>query len=692
MKKYLILAAAATVVLLGACTKKEAPYSPGAKDEGMGYYFAKEAANTTIKVAEAKIHCDVELLRSEINGAASTVITVNDTSSIFFNSKSVKVDFPDKIHKMKIGFDVEMDKLVIGKKYAIGFKIPSERSQYAPDSLTVIVDYPEPWVAYEKPGTFTDNYYFAAGPVDVTVERNGLYPNRYRIANPYKSILGESQNARADAYLNFEILKEGDVLNGVQLTKNGIIVFDEYNTGYEHPNYGEDIVWIHVSDPFLNKKSWYAECQTMEEYEYTSVIKWIDEDNLVPGVIQMDPFYMLKGLYGGWWAEADETIVITMPDYVILDTSVEVAFNSIRYDAKFKPFVAVDVNLGEDVAKAKAIVVAGNDANAALAAILAGGEDVVDVEGPELVIPMPADAATGKYSVVVATFDPDDAFAEAAFVSFNYVKAGEVPNPALFDYTAEDIVAPITKEDLLSRNWTLYGGYYDADAEDYVALDELCPITIVEVDDEAGAEEDLISVKGLSLGAGSHYGFDDSMEFEYYDGVIYSFVYEKQSFSVGGATYYINPEIGFVQGGEHYSTAEDPYVIVGGLVADNVLAFCDSGEYADYDVAYDGSVYWSLYTATGDEEEPYEWKGDLVEITNMRFVSGEDAVAPAPASPLKAIKKSFKNRTNYVETERAYLQRCIHEHMMPKNINLGTKQVIEKGKVTKKVAIDKITR
>ena len=66
--------------------------------------------------------------------------------------------------------------------------------------------------------------------------------------------------------------------------------------------------------------------------------------------------------------------------------------------------------------------------------------------------------------------------------------------------------------------------------------------------------------------------------------------------------------------------------------------------------------------------------------------------AEAPAAPLNAIKKSFSHRSNFVETERAYLQRCIKEHMAPKNINLGTNQVIETGKVVKKVEIGKIAR
>ena len=251
MKKYIILAAAATVVLLGGCAKTESEYSPGPVDEGMGYYFAGDATNTTVDVNQDKLSCSVELLRAKVEGAASKTISVNDTSSIFFPSNSVTVDFPDKANKVKISFDIERDKLEIGKKYAIGFKIPSESTSYAPDSLTVIVNYPEPWQAFSKPGTFQDNYYFAGnGSWNVTVEQNGLYPNRYRVATPYKNLLG-TLSANASDYLEFEILPKGSTLNGTEITEDGIVVFSECNIGYHHSSYDEDIVWIHVSDSFL---------------------------------------------------------------------------------------------------------------------------------------------------------------------------------------------------------------------------------------------------------------------------------------------------------------------------------------------------------------------------------------------------------------------------------------------------------
>ena len=695
MKKYIILAAAATVVLLGGCAKTESEYSPGPVDEGMGYYFAGDATNTTVDVNQDKLSCSVELLRAKVEGAASKTISVNDTSSIFFPSNSVTVDFPDKANKVKISFDIERDKLEIGKKYAIGFKIPSESTSYAPDSLTVIVNFPEPWQAFSKPGTFQDNYYFAGnGSWNVTVEQNGLYPNRYRVATPYKNLLG-TLSADASDYLEFEILPKGSTLNGTEITEDGIVVFSECNIGYHHSSYDEDIVWIHVSDSFLSKKTWWLASQTMEEFSYTRVVEWIDEDNLVPGIIQFDPFYMLKGLYGGWWAEADGTVTLIMPDYVILDTSVDVQFNHFVFDKNYKPSVSVAVTLGEDVAIAKAVAIQGTDYEAAVEGILEN-EDAIDItESGDVIVPLPADAETGKWSVVVATFSEDgEAYkaGEAAYVSFNFVKAGDTPNPATFEYGPEDIVKAISKEDLIATPWNLYASYYDEEAENYSLIEELGGITITDFEDAEDAEEDVVLVKGMSAGVGEYYGFDDTMPFEYYEGVIYSLTYEMQSFKIGDNTIYIAPEIGYAASGEHYASAEDPYLMLGGLVNDSILAFVTTDEYASYGVAFDGSVYWNAYTESGDEEEPYTSLGSVLELVNPRLVAGGAEAAEAPAAPLNAIKKSFSHRSNFVETERAYLQRCIKEHMAPKNINLGTKQVIETGKVVKKVEIGKIAR
>ena len=411
----------------------------------------------------------------------------------------------------------------------------------------------------------------------------------------------------------------------------------------------------------------------MEEFCYTRVVEWIDEENLVPGIIQFDPFYMLKSLYGGWWAEADGSVTLIMPDYVILDTSVDVQFNHFIFDKNYKPSVSVAVTLGEDVALAKAVAIQGTDYEAALEGILEN-EDAVDItESGDVTIPLPADAETGKWSVVVAAFSEDGESykaGEAAYVSFNFVKAGDTPDPATFEYGPEDIVDAISKEDLLATQWNLYASYYDEEAEDYSLIEKLGGVTISDLEDAEDAEEDVVLVKGMSAGVAEEYGFDDTMPFEYYEGVIYSLTYEKKSFKVGDNTYFVEPEIGYAANGEHDASAEDPYLMLGGLVSDNILAFVATDEYASYGVSFDGSLYWSAYAETGDEEEPYSSLGDILELVNPRLVAGGAEAAEAPASPLHAIKKSFSQRSNYVETERAYLQRCIKEHVLPKNINL----------------------
>lgn len=706
MKKYIILAAAATVVLLGGCAKTESEYSPGPVDEGMGYYFAGNATNTTVDVNQDKLSCSVELLRAKVEGAASKTISVNDTSSIFFPSNSVTVDFPDKANKVKISFDIERDKLEIGKKYAIGFKIPSESTNYAPDSLTVIVNYPEPWKAFSKPGHFTDGFLFPmvlgapGGPVDVTVERNDLDPKRYRIVNPYKALLeslGGSQDESGSEYLNFTILNKGDKLNGVEITEDGIVVFDLHNVGYAPSSLGENAHLIHKSDPFLTEKSWYAEEQSMDTYKLCHVSAWIDEANLVPGIIDFDAFVAGYESKLGWFASdyTDYAFELIMPDYVILDTSVDVQFNHFIFDKNYKPSVSVAVTLGEDVALAKAVAIQGTDYEAALEGILEN-EDAVDItESGDVTIPLPADAETGKWSVVVAAFSEDGESykaGEAAYVSFNFVKAGDTPDPATFEYGPEDIVDAISKEDLLATQWNLYASYYDEEAEDYSLIEKLGGVTISDLEDAEDAEEDVVLVKGMSAGVAEEYGFDDTMPFEYYEGVIYSLTYEKKSFKVGDNTYFVEPEIGYAANGEHDASAEDPYLMLGGLVNDSILAFVATDEYASYGVSFDGSLYWSAYAETGDEEEPYSSLGDILELVNPRLVAGGAEAAEAPASPLHAIKKSFSQRSNYVETERAYLQRCIKEHVLPKNINLGTEQVVETGKVVKRVEIGKIAR
>ena len=700
--KYLILSVAA-LLAMASCQRKET-YTPAEKEVGTRYYFT--SVEKTVKVTPELKNVSVDIYRTDLVDAKNK-ISVSDTTAahVFYSSKDVEVNFDSKENKTTISFAVDMDKLVIGKKYAVVFTVPEAiATAYAASSIKVIVDYPEPWVAFDKPGSFTDGFLFPmvlgvpGGPVDVTVEQNGLFPNRYRIANPYGAILGlyeVKQTELADEYLNFTILKKGDKLNGVDITEDGIVVFDMHNVGYVSSALGEEVAIIHKSDPVISGKRWYAEEQTMATYGLSKVVKWIDEANLVPGIIDFDGFVAGYSNLSGWFASdyAEYTFELVMPDYVILDASVELAFNSIQYDAQYKPSVSFNVALGEDVALAKAALIEGKDFGAALAGI-DNNDDAIEVtEGGDFVLPIPADAETGKWSVVVATYTKGDKgleLADAGYVSFHFVKAGEVPDPLSWEYDAADIVDGISKEDLIATSWSLYAAEWDDAANDYGPIQKLGAVSISDFEEvDAEPEVDTVLVKGLSVGAAELYGFDDTMPFEYYEGIIYNLDSEVVSFEMG-STYYVEPEWGFLYQGQHYSDVS-AYLVIGGMVSDNILAFAETDEVAGE--TYDGCLYWSVYSDASASGASY--LTDIADIYQPRLVAGDGSAAapsPAAANRLKAIKKSFCHRTNFVETERAYLHRCIDEHKMPKNIGLGTKQVIESGKVFKKADVGAANR
>lgn len=701
--KYLILSVAALLVM-ASCQRKET-YTPAEKEVGTRYYFT--SVEKTVKVTPELKNVSVDIYRTDLVDAKNK-ISVSDTTAahVFYSSKDVEINFDSKENKTTISFAVDMDKLVMGKKYAVVFTVPEAiATAYAADAIKVIVDYPEPWVAFDKPGSFTDGFLFPmvlgvpGGPVEVTVEQNELSPNRYRIVNPYGVILasyGVKQTDVADEYLNFTILKKGDTYNGVDITEDGIVIFDMHNTGYAPSALGQEAAMFHKSDPILNgKKGWYAEEQTMATYSLTKVVKWIDEANLVPGIIDFDAYVASYEKISGWFASdyASYTFELVMPNYVELDASVMVSFNSIQYDAQYNPSVSVNVALGEDVALAKAVLIEGKDFDAALAGI-DDNEDAVDVtEGGDFSLAIPADAETGKWSVVVAAYTKGDKgfeLADAGYVSFHFVKAGEVPDPLSWEYDAADIVDGISKEDLIATNWSLYASEWDDAANDDGPIQKIGAVSISDFEEvDAEPEVDTVLVKGLSAGVAELYGFDDTMPFEYYEGIIYNLESEVTSFESGG-TYYVEPEWGILYQGQHYSDVS-AYLVIGGMVSDNILAFGETDMVAGE--TYDGNLYWCAYTDASASGASYA--GDIAGIYQPRLVAGDGSAAapsPAAANRLKAIKKSFCHRTNFVETERAYLHRCIDEHKMPKNIGLGTKQVIESGKVFKKADVGAANR
>ena len=626
--KYLILSATA-LFALAACQRNEV-YTPAEKEEGAHFYFS--SAEMTVAVDDSHVEPFIELFRTDAD-PVSKVISVNDTSGIFFSDKTAKFDFPAKIHKTKLYFSVVRDKLEIGTKYAIGFKIPSDASAYGQDSLTVIVDYPEPWtvignaVIVDKWLEISNDPRDRETGVDATIvmEQNALYPNRFRMQDPWGTLWAakgySNDNADpTDEYVYLTLLQPGDKVGSVSITISDptLVYYDDICTGYYDAGNGGTHLYCHPS----GFKSTPAET----DWTHNCVVEWQEADekgNKLPAIVQIAPFPYMEGI-GGWnKSQEDGLIQIIFPGVDLSDFNISLDFEGVLVNKKEN---SAFVNLGfdgADVAKVALVVIPGDDPEDAFALIKAENENVVVVEEEGYVkVPVPAGSEPGKYSVVAVPLDEEGPVVDfAKLIVFVY---GDV-SPLKLEYSVDDLLEePITKEKLFGTTWAAIS----TEEGDPIDREYLGSVTFEEADDVA-AGSDRIIAHGFSYGGGEYYGFNDALYMEWYKGSIYTLANKK----VGSAYGFDIIPVCLTDDGEIYDEESD-YLMVGGYVEEGVIALVSAEE----------ENFVQLWFGAFKDGELVDWFTSMkyILLVDPKIVDITDFIPsdPAPA-PAKAIQKKY---------------------------------------------------
>ena len=625
--KYLIFSAAA-LLALASCRRDEV-YNPAEKEEGSRFYFS--AAEMTVKVDDSHLEPFIELYRTDA-AEVSKVIAVNDTSGIFFSSNSAKLDFPVKVNKSKLTFSVVRDQLEIGRKYAIGFKIPSETTAYGLDSLTVIIDYPEPWTVIGN-AIIIDNWLeITNDPRDkesveatIEMEQNAIYPNRFRLKDPWGALWEAAkyadENAEStDEYVYITLLQPGNLVGDVPITISDptLVYYDDICTGYYDAGNGGTHYYCHPS----GFKSTPAET----DWTHNCVVEWQEADekgNRIPAIVQIAPFPYMFGV-GGWnKSQEDGLIQIIFPGVDLSDFNISLDFEGVLVNKKEN---SAYVNLsfeGADVAKVALVVIPGDDPEDAFALVEAENENVVIVEEQGFVkVPIPAGSEPGKYSVVAVPLDEEGPVVDfAKVIVFVY---GDV-SPLKLEYSIDDLLdEPITKEKLFGTTWAAIS----TEEGDPIDREFLGSVTFEEADDVA-EDSDRIIAHGFSYGAGEYYGFNDALYMEWYKGSLYTLANEK----IGSAYGFDIIPVCLTDDGEIYDEESD-YLMVGGYVEEGVIALVSAEE----------ENFVQLWFGAFKDGELVDWFSSMkyILLVDPNIVDITDFIPsdPAPA-PAKAIQKKY---------------------------------------------------
>lgn len=405
--------------------------------------------NSTSKVALSKdaTSFTVPVLRVATTEAATIALTSTDESGIFTIPSSVSFAAGENKALVTIGYDPTKLEYDDFKSITLSLSDTSYGTPYGSSSLSFLAGIPSPFVTIGK-AKFMDSWmYDAETYFDVTLQQNEINPDIYRIVNPYNEILvkgGYSPNyvkKGPSEYLTFQLRHAGEEVGGAILTRDNLVTFEPFRTGYYISDYDsgdtDGEVWgFHVSDDKFHS-SWHVEAAYLK-----SCVTAYKEDG-TPGQINLAPWYYVIGV-GGWnKSQEDKQIEIIFPGFTPADYSAELAYSGIFTDASEKVFAVGSLTLGADAQEVKAIVMdAAVDANAVADAIAAGELEAIDVAAGSIQVPIPEDL-TGKLQIIVVVL-AGETVKNVVAAPFEYYGGGASPWNSLGQgYFVDDMILPL---------------------------------------------------------------------------------------------------------------------------------------------------------------------------------------------------------------------------------------------------------
>ena len=164
-------------------------------------------------------------------------------------------------------------------------------------------------------GKFADYGWMEGAPYEVEYQQNISDPTCFRIVKPYSgAYLAEGWYGETPSeYLNFRILQPGEVLKGVTITQQNLIVFDDCVTGYYQPDYDATLILCHPSD--------FSPTSTCEDdYIYNCVDSY--QENGLPAVVYIAPWWYMNGV-GGYNYSTAQYVELIFPGVEINATEVK---------------------------------------------------------------------------------------------------------------------------------------------------------------------------------------------------------------------------------------------------------------------------------------------------------------------------------------------------------------------------------
>ena len=413
VQKLSILSVLCMVFGLTACTD-EVKYEAAEVPTNAQVYFLNDLPlrldlNQDLSVTSF----DVEVRRVDKSNALTVnITTVNENPDIFtvpssvsFTAGSDAANFTVSYNPEELGFNNYLP-LIISLQESL-------TSPYGKSVWDFKAGIPEPWESLGI-GKYNDYWIMEERTLfDVEIQQNMIDRTRYRLVDPYTEWLeesGEDTQGNQSPYVEFRILPVGSVFKDVTITMEGLVVYDDFNTGVYHTGYEEDILCMHPARFVANT--------TESSWSHNIVLQFSGDGK--PEVVQIAPYYYMMGV-GGWNQSANDgmiTIIFPGVEFVNYDFSAEITYIGRLTDKNGDDFAVAEVSLGEDVAYAKVALVSGGMSQAVLTGTLDGSieSDTIKTDG-RVQIPC---SETGTYTFIVITYDANDEPQEYEYDTFDF--------------------------------------------------------------------------------------------------------------------------------------------------------------------------------------------------------------------------------------------------------------------------------
>lgn len=403
---YCILSLLSVLTLtLGSCTEEYDYVMQKAK--GQQVYFSNTLA-TTVNLSRDGEHFIVQINRMATEEELTVNLTATDESGALTVPSTVTFEAGKSEANITIDYDPAQIEFDTNYEVTVSIADADYTTPYGDSSYTFDIYLAAPYTSLGT-GKYIDPYVMTT-PVDVEILQNDITPTRFRVSAPYKALAMNANGGKVPAsmgeYLEFDLLKPGETLNGVTITLNDLVYFSPYTTGADILGQGGVCTLMHPAHfPSLNNE---------EAWTGNKVAEW--QANGLPGVVQIAPLYA----YGTSGYQINWVNTIYFPGYELpKDYSVDVTYTGAFASADGSSYVYGNVTMGADVDEVKVAVVEGDDVESALDMVELGAVETTTVtESGDIRIPC---MYSGPCTLVALAYEEgNDELLNYAYTTFNF--------------------------------------------------------------------------------------------------------------------------------------------------------------------------------------------------------------------------------------------------------------------------------